>query len=108
MRITKLDTVTVDFYRTNLIFLRVETDEGITGVAEATLEGQEFAVQGAIRLLEQAVVGKDPTRISQLVYETARNGYWRGGPGTGGPPGALEMGLWGISAPAPGGRESTR
>jgi galactonate dehydratase len=61
MRITSLDTVTLDFYRTNLVFVRLETDEGITGVAEATLEGQELAVQGAIRVLEQAVVGKDPT-----------------------------------------------
>ncbi|WP_108251463.1 mandelate racemase/muconate lactonizing enzyme family protein [Planctomonas deserti] len=102
MRITKLDTVTVDFYRTNLIFLVVRTDEGITGVAEATLEGQELAVHGAVRLLEQAVVGKDPTRISQLIYETARNGYWRGGPVTGTAFSALEMALWDISARALG------
>lgn len=102
MKISKLSTVTVDFYRTNLIFLIVETDEGITGVSEATLEGQEFAVHGAIQVLEQAVIGKDPTRISQLIYETARNGYWRGGPVTGTAFSALEMALWDISARALG------
>lgn len=102
MRITSVDTVTVDFYRTNLIFLRVQTDDGLVGVAEATLEGQEFAVQGAVRVLEQAVIGKDPTRISQVVYEAARDGYWRGGPVTGTALSALEMALWDISARALG------
>lgn len=102
MRITSLDTVTVDFYRTNLVFLRLQTDEGLTGVAEATLEGQEHAVQGAVRVLEQAVLGKDPTRISQLVYEVARDGYWRGGPVTGTALSALEMALWDVSARALG------
>jgi galactonate dehydratase len=75
MKIISLDTVTVDFYRTNLILLRLETDEGLIGVAEATLEGQEFAVQGAVRILEQAVLGKDPTRITQLIHEVARDGF---------------------------------
>ena len=98
MKITSLDTVTVDFYRTNLVFVVLSTDEGLTGVAEATLEGQEFAVQGAVKVLEQAVLGKDPTRISQLVYEVARDGYWRGGPVTGTALSALEMALWDVSA----------
>lgn len=102
MKITSLETVTVDFYRTNLVFLRLETDEGLTGVAEATLEGQEFAVQGAVRVLEQAVLGNDPTRITQLVYEVARDGYWRGGPVTGTALSALEMALWDVSARALG------
>ena len=102
MKIISLDTVTVDFYRTNLVFLRLTTDEGLVGVAEATLEGQELAVQGAVRILEQAVVGKDPTRITQIVYEVARDGYWRGGPVTGTALSALEMALWDVSARALG------
>ncbi len=48
MRITGFDTVVVDFYRTNLVFVVLRTDEGLTGVAEATLEGQEHAVRGAV------------------------------------------------------------
>ena len=60
MKITNVDTVVVDFYRTNLIFVRLSTDEGLTGVAEATLEGQEHAVRGAVAVLAEAVRGKDP------------------------------------------------
>jgi galactonate dehydratase len=102
MKITNLDTVVVDFYRTNLIFVRLSTDEGLTGVAEATLEGQEHAVLGAVAILADAVRGKDPTRITQTIYELNREAYWRGGPVTMTALSALEMAMWDVSAKALG------
>src|SRR3954470_1908051 len=102
MKITKLETVVVDFYRTNLIFLLLRTDEGLTGIAEATLEGQEHAVRGAVEVIAGAVVGKDPTRIAQTIYELNRDGYWRGGPVTMTALSALEMAMWDVSARALG------
>ncbi|WP_210480757.1 mandelate racemase/muconate lactonizing enzyme family protein [Naasia sp. SYSU D00948] len=100
MRITALETVVVDFYRTNLVFLILNTDEGLTGVAEATLEGQEHAVRGAIAVLAEAVRGKDPLRISQTIYEANRDAYWRGGPVTMTALSALEMAMWDVSSRA--------
>ena len=102
MKITNLDTVVVDFYRTNLIFVRLTTDEGLTGVAEATLEGQEHAVRGAVAVLADAVRGKDPTRITQTIYEVNRDAYWRGGPVSMTALSALEMAMWDVSARALG------
>lgn len=102
MRITTLDTFVVDFYRTNLVFVRLSTDEGVTGVAEATLEGQEVAVCGAISQLAEQVRGKDPTRIAQTVYELNRDAYWRGGPVSMTAISAVEMAMWDVSARALG------
>ncbi|KRE75179.1 MULTISPECIES: mandelate racemase/muconate lactonizing enzyme family protein [Micrococcaceae] len=102
MKITHLDTVVVDFYRTNLIFVRLTTDEGLTGIAEATLEGQEHAVLGAVAVLAEAVRGKDPTRITQTIYELNRDAYWRGGPVSMTALSALEMAMWDVSARALG------
>jgi galactonate dehydratase len=102
MKITNLDTVVVDFYRTNLIFVRLTTDEGLTGIAEATLEGQEHAVRGAVAVLADAVRGKDPTRITQTIYEVNRDAYWRGGPVSMTALSALEMAMWDVSARALG------
>jgi galactonate dehydratase len=102
MKITNLDTVVVDFYRTNLIFVRLTTDEGLTGIAEATLEGQEHAVRGAVAVLADAVRGKDPTRITQTIYEVNRDAYWRGGPVSMTALIALEMAMWDVSARALG------
>jgi len=102
LRITDLETVVVDFYRTNLIFVRLHTDEGLIGVAEATLEGQEHAIRGAVKILAEAVRGKDPSRISHLIYELHRDGYWRGGPVTMTALSALETALWDVKARALG------
>ena len=102
MRITGFDTVVVDFYRTNLVFVVLRTDEGLTGVAEATLEGQEHAVRGAVRLLAEKVVGLDPTRIAETVYTLNRDAYWRGGPVTTTALSALETAMWDVSARALG------
>ena len=100
MRITSIDTHVVDFYRTNLILLQVQTDEGIVGVGEATLEGRERAVLGAIADIAESVIGRDPTRISHTMYESVRDGYWRGGPVVMTALSAIEMALWDISARA--------
>ncbi|MCS5717790.1 mandelate racemase/muconate lactonizing enzyme family protein [Herbiconiux sp. CPCC 205763] len=98
MKITRLETLTVDFYRTNLVIVRLHTDEGIIGVSEATLEGQELAVQGAVAILGEAVKGKDPTRIAQTIYELSRDAYWRGGPVTMTALSALETAMWDVTA----------
>lgn len=98
MKISSIDTFVVDFYRTNLVIVRVNTDEGITGLGEATLEGKERAVQGALAELAETVVGLDPTRINGLLYEVARDWYWRGGPVIMTALSSLEMALWDISA----------
>lgn len=102
MKITNLDTVVVDFYRTNLVFVRLSTDEGLIGVAEATLEGQEHAVIGAVAVLADAVRGKDPTRIRETIYELNRDAYWRGGPVSMTALSALEMAMWDVSSRAIG------
>ncbi|HLU59399.1 MAG TPA: mandelate racemase/muconate lactonizing enzyme family protein [Pseudonocardia sp.] len=98
MKITSVDTLVVDFYRTNLVIVRVSTDEGIVGLGEATLEGKERAVQGAVAELAEAVVGLDPTRIAGTIDELTRDWYWRGGPVIMTALSSLEMALWDISA----------
>jgi galactonate dehydratase len=98
MKIVSVDTLVVDFYRTNLVLVRVMTDEGIEGLGEATLEGKERAVLGAITELSEAVVGLDPTRIASTLYELARDWYWRGGPVIMTALSSFEMALWDISA----------
>ena len=38
MKVTDIKCFTVDCFRTNWVFVKVYTDEGVTGVGEATLE----------------------------------------------------------------------
>ena len=60
MKITELKTIVVDCFRTNWVFAKVETDEGLHGIGEGTLEYKENALVGALKDLEHALVGKDP------------------------------------------------
>ena len=65
MKITDLKTYLVHCYRTNWVFVNVDTDEGISGVGEATLEMKEKAVEAAVLELKDYLLGKDPREIER-------------------------------------------
>ena len=80
MKITKLKTYICNAFRTNFVFVKVETDSGLHGWGEATLEYRELTVQAAIRDLESYLIGKDPHNIEAFRHDCYRDAYWRGGP----------------------------
>ena len=102
MKITDLKTFIVDCYRTNWVFVKIETDEGISGIGEGTLEYKEHALAGAIEDQRRYLIGKDPTNIEEHYHKMYRDAYWRGGPVLMSAVSAIEMALWDISAKALG------
>ena len=52
MKITAVKTFVVYVYRTNFIFVKLETDAGLSGVGEGTLEYKERALLGALEDLK--------------------------------------------------------
>jgi mannonate dehydratase len=81
----------------NFVTLKLTTDEGLTGVGDATLNGRELAV--ASYLTDHVVpmlIGRDPARIEdtwQLLFQGA---YWRRGPVTMSAIAAVDTALWDI------------
>ena len=96
MKITDIKTFTVDCFRTNWVFVKVYTDEGIDGVGEATLEYKEKALWGAVEHIKEAIVGKDPRNIEDIWHGVYRDAYWRGGAVLMSALSAVEMALWDI------------
>lgn len=96
MKITDIKTFLVDCFRTNWAFVKVYTDEGITGVGEATLEYKEKSLVGAVEHIKEAIVGKDPTNIERIAHDIYRDSYWRNGPVLMSALSAVEMALWDI------------
>ena len=43
MKVTDIKTFAVDCFRTNWVFVKVYTDEGIDGVGDGTLDAELFA-----------------------------------------------------------------
>lgn len=88
--------------RTNLIFVEIQTDAGITGVGEASLEGKTEAVVGAIHDVKEYLIGKDATRIEHHWQTIYRHSFWRGGFVVGSAISGIEQALWDILGKAIG------
>lgn len=96
MKVTDIKTFAVDCFRTNWVFVKIYTDEGITGVGEATLEYKEKALFGAVEHIKEYLVGKNPLDIECHRHDIYRDAYWRGGPVLMSALSAVETALWDI------------
>ena len=80
----------------NYIFVRVHTDEGITGLGEASLGGYTQTIVSLLGDLEELLIGEDPTRIEYLAQVMTRQKFWRGGVVKGSAVAGVELALWDI------------
>lgn len=96
MKVTDIRCFAVDCFRTNWVFVKVYTDEGIDGVGEATLEYKEKALFGAVEHIREYLVGKDSMDIEKHWHAIYRDAYWRGGPVLMSALSAVETALWDI------------
>jgi mannonate dehydratase len=81
----------------NFVTLRIECDDGTTGVGDATLNGRELAV--ASYLADHVVpclIGRDAHRIEDIWQYLYKGAYWRRGPVTMTAIAAVDMALWDI------------
>ncbi|MGE8686255.1 MAG: D-mannonate dehydratase ManD [Achromobacter sp.] len=87
----------------NFVTLKIETDEGLHGIGDATLNGRELAV--AAYLTEHVIpclIGRDPQQIEDIWQYLYRGAYWRRGPVTMSAIAAVDTALWDIKAKAAG------
>jgi mannonate dehydratase len=83
----------------NFVTLKIETDQGVYGIGDATLNGRELSV---VAYLEDHVIpcliGMDPRRIEDIWQYLYRGAYWRRGPVTMRAVSAVDTALWDIKA----------
>ena len=96
MLIADIQTIFVDGYYRNFVFVKVVTDEGLVGWGECTLEGKESAVQGAVGDYARELVGRDPRQIEEHLRTMTRDSFWMDGPVLRSAMGGLEMAMWDI------------
>jgi mannonate dehydratase len=99
----KITTATVNITSPgrNFVTLKVETDEGIYGLGDGTLNGRELAV--ASYLTEHVIpciIGRDPFQTEDLWQYLYRAAYWRRGPVTMSAIAAVDVALWDIKGKA--------
>lgn len=87
----------------NFVTLRITTDDGLTGLGDATLNGRELAVEAYLKEhVTQLLINRDPHRIEDTWQFLYRSAYWRRGPVTMAAIAAVDMALWDIKGKAAG------
>ncbi|MCZ4065764.1 mandelate racemase/muconate lactonizing enzyme family protein [Oxalobacter aliiformigenes] len=84
----------------NPVIIRVNTDEGISGIGEIGLAygNASKAAVGIVKDLARLVIGKDPTKVEYLWDSLFRNTFWGlgGGPVIYGGISAFDIAFWDI------------
>lgn len=85
----------------NFVTLILETDEGILGLGDATLNGRELAVASYLTdHVLPCIIGRDPFQTEDIWQYLYRGAYWRRGPVTMAAIGAVDVALWDIKGKA--------
>ncbi|WP_112313001.1 galactonate dehydratase [Pseudogemmobacter bohemicus] len=99
MKITALKTFIVP---PRWCFLKIETDEGISGWGEPVVEGRAHTVEAAVQELADYLIGQDPLRIEDHWQVMHRAGFYRGGPILMSAIAGVDQALWDIKGRAYG------
>jgi galactonate dehydratase len=99
MRVTGLTTYLVS---PRWCFLRVDTDEGISGWGEPVVEGRAATVATAVAELSDLLVGRDPGPIEDLWQVLTKGGFYRGGAVLASAVAGIDTALWDIAGKAAG------
>ena len=83
-------------------FIRIHTDEGISGIGEASLQQKELAVRTEIEAYRDFLIGQNPFNIEHIWNALHRRTVWSGGPVTMTAISGIEQALWDIKGKATG------
>ena len=79
------------------LFLRVDTDEGISGWGEPIVEGKAHTVARCVEEMFDYLLGQDPARIEEHWQVLAKSGFYRGGVVLNSALAGIDQALWDIA-----------
>jgi mannonate dehydratase len=87
----------------NFVTLKIETDEGIYGLGDGTLNGRELSVASYLTdHVIPCIIGRDPFQTEDIWQYLYRGAYWRRGPVSMSAIAAVDVALWDIKGKALG------
>lgn len=87
----------------NFVTLKIETEAGVYGIGDATLNGRELAVVSYLNdHVTPLLLGRDARNIEDIWQILYRGAYWRRGPVTMRAIAAVDVALWDLKAKALG------
>ncbi len=84
------------------VFCKLETNQGLEGWGEGTLEGKAGATMACIQDFREFVVGADPMQVEHIWQSMYVHSFYRAGPVMGSAISAIDQALWDIRGKALG------
>jgi galactonate dehydratase len=78
------------------VFVKLETNQGVVGWGEATLEGKASAAMACVMDLKDLIIGSDPMQVEHLYQLMYIGSFYRGGPVLGSAISGIDQALWDI------------
>ena len=78
------------------VFVKIETNEGLVGWGEATLEGKAGAVIATVNDLREFLIGQDPMPVEHHWQSIYVHSFYRAGPILGSALSGIDQALWDI------------
>ena len=94
MLVSRVETFTV---APRWLFVRIETDDGVVGWGEATLEGNSDIVRAAVTQFGDYLVGRDASTIEDHWQVLTKGGFYRGGAVLASAVSGIDQALWDIA-----------
>ena len=76
------------------VFVKLETNEGLVGWGEATLEGKAGAVIACVNDFREHILGADPIQVEHLWQSMYVHSFYRAGPVMGSAISGIDQALW--------------
>jgi len=78
------------------VFVKIETDAGVIGWGEATLEGKAAGTMATVRDLRDYIIGQDPMKVEHHWQSMYIHSFYRAGPVLGSAISGIDQALWDI------------
>ena len=78
------------------VFVKIETNKGVIGWGEGTLEGKAGAVMACIDDFKEFLIGKDPMQVEHHWQSMYVHSFYRAGPVMGSAISGIDQALWDI------------
>ena len=102
MLISNISTIVTAAGHHNWLFIKIETDAGITGWREASTENRETSVRAEVTELAKGLLGRNPMQIEKIWLAIHRGAYWSGGAVSMSALAGIDQALWDIKGKALG------
>ncbi len=84
------------------VFVKLETNQGVVGWGEGTLEGKAAAVMACVEDFKEFLIGADPMQVEHIWQSMYIHSFYRAGPVIGSAISGIDQALWDLRGKALG------